>query len=1247
MEVELPGSHSVLQQRLRSESDELLMYAADVQEREKSPIHEAGMDSVWQAGFHDDLESWGYRNFPVITDHFNFLVYGVDLAVRSIRQKNDKEKGRAERLSCYQEQLLPAFVRIMLTYYHDPRIHRRIRYGPAEREYLDIYVAVPKEALEKGAKVPVVIAVMGGAFIIGHRGYNAQLGLRLMEPAFASFACLYKTVMLMGQSAGAHLAKHIADGKDFNDNWSVKDGFDKEKLGPHLSSRGLYPGIMTHMTAGDLPGCSPEASGRPRRRKAVELFGDFIPNGSDMIHRLSILEDKISARQILWLVLPMMLGTGAEKRIAEEKQLCGKGGLVEWGLFIETIEDALWSKKIAEASLSDVSSLSSVVKFWGRLRFPKDYPFRPPSILMALWSSDYHPETWQPAWSVATVLKGLLSFMCDCASAPGDRCKCEVGRLAPSGDMAAEGADVASQQSLSKGQCYDLQLWSMGHCAHGMVEEPEVRIHADEVRLDESVDWRDQAGRLDLLASRLPGATLVWIVRGAKLGVLTQPMPSEVELLMVTRYPLTLLAWLVSWPVFFVLALQGLHLEVLQDPSEGLVLRGWYLPTALEFDQRGFPCAVGGQTAYVGEAKQWTSVFLELTTLQFSTQKRMEKHMEAKLKRQQRQMGEFSRYNQIADPEGHPAGVRFGPGVEMDMINVDSPRTDCGDWSCSADGYGGDGAWDPDDLPLQQRCPSLEIGAMNSSESFGRTRSDREASTKKSTDGSFVSNGSIVSLANLKKNYISEHLQKSKDAAYKRRIRISGVMGFLGIMCAFLACAGVLAHRVGGDSRQDPISSALLRSISSTIVLVGLFAFLLALLPTDRRAVPVGTWIFIVLLAFMGGVSLNSSTRMISSGVPGEEAKGRSTAANVCQSIAIALIGCIYLALACYLIVQVTCRSHLTKRLLSRMWRTAAGVYATVVCITLTEAILEGIYDLWGLAWLLTSATALSLTLAARNRDLRNKIQNCVGAHGESAGFGAAVAALVGRFTVDEVLEQARCSFYTVKADRLKMEHIISSQPTPELKLGQLARRTRLGEADAFISHSWSDDPLAKWNAIQAFRKRFKNQHKVEPKLWIDKYCIDQSDFQNSLACLPIYLASCSKMVVICGESYLTRLWCVVELFVFLEMGGSPENLEVIMLPDPGCIVEQIQNFQPWNLHCSKTNVAEEDLLQSVLEAGSSGFDGIRKLVWERFNPQARHEEQRERYQHEKSAFSHVSDISQREEKREEKTSEVGSFFSI
>jgi hypothetical protein len=33
------------------------------------------------------------------------------------------------------------------------------------------------------------------------------------------------------------------------------------------------------------------------------------------------------------------------------------------------------------------------------------------NMRLCLSMSDYHPETWQPSWSVATVLQGLLSFM--------------------------------------------------------------------------------------------------------------------------------------------------------------------------------------------------------------------------------------------------------------------------------------------------------------------------------------------------------------------------------------------------------------------------------------------------------------------------------------------------------------------------------------------------------------------------------------------------------------------------------------------------------------------------------------------------------------------------------------------------------------------------------------------------------------------------------------------------------------------
>ena len=48
-----------------------------------------------------------------------------------------------------------------------------------------------------------------------------------------------------------------------------------------------------------------------------------------------------------------------------------------------------------------------------------------------------------------------------------------------------------------------------------------------------------------------------------------------------------------------------------------------------------------------------------------------------------------------------------------------------------------------------------------------------------------------------------------------------------------------------------------------------------------------------------------------------------------------------------------------------------------------------------------------------------------------------------------------------------------------------------------------------------------------------DKACIDQNSIQQSLACLPVFLAGCQTLLVVAGPTYCSRLWCVMELFTF------------------------------------------------------------------------------------------------------------------
>mmetsp|Transcript_23726 Transcript_23726/g.94095 ORF Transcript_23726/g.94095 Transcript_23726/m.94095 type:complete len:308 (+) Transcript_23726:110-1033(+) len=61
--------------------------------------------------------------------------------------------------------------------------------------------------------------------------------------------------------------------------------------------------------------------------------------------------------------------------------------------------------------------------YHGKLQLPPEYPFKPPAIMLftpsgrfetntkiCLSNSDYHPEHWQPAWGIRTILEALVAF---------------------------------------------------------------------------------------------------------------------------------------------------------------------------------------------------------------------------------------------------------------------------------------------------------------------------------------------------------------------------------------------------------------------------------------------------------------------------------------------------------------------------------------------------------------------------------------------------------------------------------------------------------------------------------------------------------------------------------------------------------------------------------------------------------------------------------------------------------------------
>jgi len=159
----------------------------------------------------------------------------------------------------------------------------------------------------------------------------------------------------------------------------------------------------------------------------------------------------------------------------------------------------------------------------------------------------------------------------------------------------------------------------------------------------------------------------------------------------------------------------------------------------------------------------------------------------------------------------------------------------------------------------------------------------------------------------------------------------------------------------------------------------------------------------------------------------------------------------------------------------------------------------------------------------------------------------------------------------------------------------------RLGECDAFLSHSWQDDGKKKWQALSMWAHRFQHEHGRMPTLWLDVACIEQSQVNETLALLPIFVSGCEHLLMAAGPTYATRLWCAMELFTFLFMGGasaesmadSLSRIEVLILDDSAdstrSMLALFRNFDVRSALCHKPD--ERESMLGVIESALGSYD--------------------------------------------------------
>ena len=205
----------------------------------------------------------------------------------------------------------------------------------------------------------------------------------------------------------------------------------------------------------------------------------------------------------------------------------------------------------------------------------------------------------------------------------------------------------------------------------------------------------------------------------------------------------------------------------------------------------------------------------------------------------------------------------------------------------------------------------------------------------------------------------------------------------------------------------------------------------------------------------------------------------------------------------------------------------------------------------------------------------------------------------------DELLTNGLHSLYGAPFSRVLEELLLAPRTCsawrPDLAFERAPCRAH--EIDLYVSHSWHDDPPTKLEALRACVRCFERDNGRPPTLWLDKICVHPAFAEESLVCMPVHLHACRGVLVLCGPTYFTRLWCAWELYTLFAFTGRMPELMYATIRGPHDyskvgfeeLRRRFESFRLADAHCRCPN--DEVLLRATIESLPGGAAGFQTTI--------------------------------------------------